>query len=228
MTVLVTKGGVIQKLKTIAFAMFIGASTGLIIPSAWAATLTTSGGFLTGATGVSVTTAGGDFLGIFDVSFASPGSCFDLYDGCDGPEDFDFNTATDSLAAAQALLDQVFIDDFPALGLFDSDPGKTFGCKPDTGVCDVVIPYAFRDDRLPTFDNIISIVDAFNNLNEDGDFIRDNSAIFFRFDSTGPVHGFTFARFSPAPIPIPAALPLFLTAIAGLGGLSFMRRRKAA
>jgi len=30
------------------------------------------------------------------------------------------------------------------------------------------------------------------------------------------------------PIPVPAALPLFLTALAGLGGLGYMRRRKAA
>lgn len=40
---------------------------------------------------------------------------------------------------------------------------------------------------------------------------------------TGPL---TLA--TAAPIPIPAALPLFLTAIAGLGGLRYMRRRKAA
>jgi len=35
-------------------------------------------------------------------------------------------------------------------------------------------------------------------------------------------------QYNFSPVPIPAALPLFLGALAGLGGLGFMKRRKAA
>jgi len=83
--------------------------------AASAATLTVIGGQLMGATGVDV---GGS---LFEVDFVPlTSSCIDLYTGCDSAEDFDFQTEAEASLAANALLDQVFIDGPD--GLFDSNP----------------------------------------------------------------------------------------------------------
>lgn len=95
------------------------------------AALTVVGGELVGATNVSVN---GSF---FDVTFVE-GNCFSLFDNCNEASDFDFQTQADAVAAAQALLDQVFIDG-PA-GQFDTDPELTFSCV-NTFACTAVIPF---------------------------------------------------------------------------------------
>ena len=56
---------------------------------------------------------------LYDVTFVD-GSWFDLFTGCDELADFDFTDQVTAFLAAQALLDQVFID--VGSGLFDTDP----------------------------------------------------------------------------------------------------------
>ena len=95
------------------------------------------GGQLTGARNVAV-------LGnLYDVEFID-GTCATLFSGCDESSDF---TITDSLtaeAAAEALLDQVFVDS--PLGSFDSKVDVTQGCasvasQPDEW-CFAIIPFS--------------------------------------------------------------------------------------
>jgi hypothetical protein len=102
----------------------------LCVSGANAATLNVVGGQLVGASGVDV---GGT---LYDVEFRK-GSCVELYDGCDSPSDFTFNTAAEGQAASQALLDQVFIDGVS--GDFDSVPALTIACE-SIDVCRVFTP----------------------------------------------------------------------------------------
>jgi len=60
-------------------------------------------GKLTGATGVDVDGS------LFDVVFLDD-TCRDLFDGCDDPSDFVFQTSVEALTASIALLEQVFVD----------------------------------------------------------------------------------------------------------------------
>jgi hypothetical protein len=91
-----------------------------------------SGGRLLGASSVNV---GGT---LYDVQFVD-GTCAALFAGCDEPADFPFTTSPDAAAAAQALLDQVFLDG--AQGLFDTDPTLTEGCLGTTQECGASTPY---------------------------------------------------------------------------------------
>ena len=96
-----------------------------------AATLIVVDGELLGASGVSV-------LGnLYNVEFRF-GSCIDLYDGCDSPDDFPFNTVDEAISASLALLDQVFIDGVS--GNFDSVPALSMGCENATW-CNAFTPY---------------------------------------------------------------------------------------
>lgn len=90
-------------------------------------------GLLTGAQGVQV--AGS----LYDVSFLD-GTCIELFTGCDGAEDFLFNTPLTALQASIALSEQVFLDD-ALLGAFDSVPGLTNGCGADEFLCNILTPY---------------------------------------------------------------------------------------
>ena len=81
-------------------------------PAASAATLTMdASGILIGATGVTV---GGT---LYDVVFVDT-TCIAAFSGCDSNTDFTFTTESAAISAAQALLDQVFLDG--ASGNFDS------------------------------------------------------------------------------------------------------------
>ena len=87
-------------------------------------------GQLTGAQGVDVNGT------LYDVTFDG-GSCVGLFNGCDDAGDFTFNTESGGLAAAQALLDQVFVN--TGQGDFDDDPTLTNGCE-NASQCLVFIP----------------------------------------------------------------------------------------
>jgi len=54
------------------------------------------------------------------------GTCIELFNGCDNADDFVFNTSDTAFAAANALLDLVFIDGVD--GNFDTNPELTNGC----------------------------------------------------------------------------------------------------
>lgn len=128
-----------HNLKLTSFAVFLSVITyGMALSSAHAiVTLNVDGtGQLNGAKNVNV---GGTF---FDVSFEG-GSCIDVFTGCNDASDIAFNNEADALLAGNALLDQVFVDDFPILGLFDSKPNLTNTCI-NTFICVAMVPFVIN------------------------------------------------------------------------------------
>ena len=181
----------------------------LTVIRADAATLNVVGGELLGASGVNV---GGV---LYDVEFVE-GSCISLFAGCDEVTDLDFDSATTATAAAQALLDQVLIDG--PQGNFGSDPSLTFGCS-HSDLCLTFVPY---DTILPN--GRVNTKYAYNFTG--GDSVGNNQNILTRDTASRPLEN--YARFSVSPVPLPAALPLFLTMLAGMAGLRWWRRRTTA
>lgn len=147
-------------------------------------------------------------LGLFDVRFVD-GSCADLFTGCDNAaDDFAFQNEADATVAAQALLDQVFVDLVGAL--FSTDPELTNGCE-DTFRCEAFIPFSsdtvLANSRLATnFSDLTPSDLASSSFGIEGDLTS--------------FEAFTFAVFTP--VPEPSAVLLF-----GLGviGLAVSRRR---
>jgi len=91
----------------------------LMASGAQAATLNVIDGILHGAFGVDVGGA------LYDVEFLD-GTCIDLYNGCDAVSDFTFQNSWIANLAAEALIDQVFVDG--PEGNFDTVPSLTNGC----------------------------------------------------------------------------------------------------
>lgn len=179
-------------------------------------------GQLRGATGVVV----GDTL--FDVEFVE-GVCIGLFGACGESTSFTFTDPADPTngalanAANDALLAQVFLD-VPGGGQFDSQPELTFGCPPATpSRCNVLTPFNVMGSLLSVsrLSNTSAIIDEGSNLfalfpnrtTVDGEQGAVGESVYARWTATGPV----------SPVPVPAALPLFLTA---LGGFGVMRRRR--
>ncbi|MEM6668983.1 MAG: PEP-CTERM sorting domain-containing protein [Pseudomonadota bacterium] len=201
------------------FGLFAALFVTSAAPSAQALSLNVDGGgILLGASGVDVNGV------LYDVSFVD-GNCIDLFDGCDEASDFDFSTEAAAEAAAQALLDQVFVDG--PLGDFDSDPSLTFGCS-DNSLCYATIPYALQQDIFFPFELGFAAELAGN---EDVAFIFEGVQGSFGLatDDFDNVSSQNFARFTltsnddTTVIPIPATLPLMLL---GLGALGFASRLK--
>lgn len=194
--------------------------------SAGAATLTIgAGNTLLGATDVKV----GNNL--YNVTFADS-TCADLFGTC-AQSAFDFTTAADALAAAQALLDQVFT------GTHDTNPQMTFGCG-NSAACIAFVPYAVEVNSMGT--RLISAI-ARNFAGTLDDKTQGNIGRDIAFDfgskTNDPDNKFVLARFSPMPavedqqlsasafaaVPAPAAGILLLGA---LGSLAALRRRRRA
>lgn len=170
-----------------------------------------SSGVLLGASGVIVNGQS------YDVQFTN-GSCNSLFSNCD-PTKFTFHDSVSATAAAQALLDQVFIDLSPTMN-FDSNPGLTNGCSlPDA--CQVLTPFA----------NLGSDFKAADSFNASATFSSDHTDekfVFIAYDTInhdlGP-QDFTFAIWTTSTVPEPTTLLLL-----GLGYLVhscvLMRRRR--
>lgn len=166
-----------------------------------------SGGQLTGATGVDVNGT------LYNVEFLD-GTCVDLFSGCDALSDFTFGgDSASAVDAAQALLDQVFIDSM--LGAFDSDPTLTRGCS-DPESCSVAFPFSLFSGFVSSSQTTnFSAASGFPDVQSNGStFIDPTQDWTLRADST-------FARFTA--VPLPASGLLFFAAVTGLG--AFRRRQ---
>jgi hypothetical protein len=170
--------------------------------NAHAATLNVVDGQLVGAMGVDVG------AGQYDVSFQD-GSCINLFDGCDSSDDFAFMTEANALLAAQALLDQVFVDG--SSGSFDTMAGNTYGCEgPDQ--CLALVPFA------PYGATFFQSVRAVNNNVESSD--RTYSYIIARDEDLSSYETLVFAVFTPSvPIPEPGTVVLLGLGLAGLAAM---------
>lgn len=94
---------------------------------------TVEDGLLIGATGVVVDDVS------YDVRFTN-GTCFDLFEGCNGMGSFFWSTEADANNAMTALRDQVFIN--TPLYDFDSNHRLTSGCETASRqYCDIRMPY---------------------------------------------------------------------------------------
>jgi hypothetical protein len=177
-------------------------------------------GQLMGASGVDV---GGV---LYDVSFQD-GSCPSLYTGCDNAsDDFIFTSLNDSIAASQALLDQVFVDG--PHGAFDSDPELINGIVWAYGGI-IFTPYGIPATLYPAFDTTFlwNYGDETNNV--DGVFTTrfGIQMTTFPFPADGPDYS-AFAVWVPsqpeATVPTPEPSTLLLLS-SGLAGLAFTRRK---
>lgn len=156
-------------------------------------------GLLTGASGALVNGT------LYDVSFQD-GSCNSLQAGC---AQFAFGTLLDAVAAAQALMDEVF------LGLYDTAPELTRGC---TSTQQCLITTIFGPGV-----GLVGNAVTFWNRPADADDQTTVGFIGSAFDTT-PNVDVTIAVWSaaaPGRVPEPSTLGL---ALAGLGALALVRR----
>jgi hypothetical protein len=169
-------------------------------PSA-AVTLNVVGGELVGASGVDV---GGT---LYDVAFVG-GTCASLFSGCDELSDFTFQAQADALAAAQALLDQVFVDG--GAGNFDSNPELTAGCSESTH-CFLYTPFSALPNNTSAY--------AANFSPSAGDPDDVGLAVTGTMDTSSSTAD-AWAVWTAAPEPTAPALLCL-----GLAGLTARRRR---
>jgi predicted extracellular nuclease len=155
---------------------------------------------------------------LYDVSFGD-GLCINLFSGCNNTADFvPFTTESAALAAAIALEEQVFVDSAPGGNPpfpFDTSPGDTSGCTFGETSCNVLIPYAARQE--PNADILVSLR-VFENLPDqladEQSFVTDslliNGTVLYVLQT--PPGMTTWANFTLSPPP-----PLRIHDIQGFG-----------
>ncbi len=183
-----------------------------------AATLIVTGGNLTGANGVIING------NIYNVEFLD-GECSEIFSGCDDESDFLFQTGVSSLAASQALLNQVFING--PLGAFGSSPGATRGCT-SSFACQVVTPFALNPTPFSEFPIFQS--SAFNcgtNTECGSDFVA-LGAIRQGFNSINASEA-TFARFTLAgAVPEPSTWLMMIVGLGLIGATLRLNKRESS
>jgi hypothetical protein len=167
-----------------------------------------SEGILIGASNVDVGGAS------YEVGFLD-GGCIGIaeFGFCNELSDFAFNDIVSADLATQALLDQVLIDG--TLGNFDSNPALAFGCANDER-CKIFTPYNF----VLSLPNYVHTSIASNGILMD-ELLNGRIT---RFYNTELDPNNVFAAWTPTPVPVPAAIWLFGTALIGLIGTT--KRRK--
>ena len=200
-------------------AMLISAcaASALAVPqTAEAATLIVNAGKLVGATGV-------DVLGtLYDVSFVD-GTCAQVFDNCDDAADFQFSTDESALAAAQALIDQVFIDS--AAGSFDSNPDLVLGCE-NVVFCSAIIPIMVDG---PPNNPIVKAAGATNVFNaQPGEtLVFTFGAGFNSFDTPQNVYA-KFSAANPSAVPEPSTWAMLVFGFGLVGAMLRGRRNRQA
>jgi hypothetical protein len=176
-------------------------------PALAATQIVDGGGNLTGATGVLINGS------VYTVDFVD-GTCSSVFGGssaaCDSTSNLAFTNFTDAETAAQALLDQVFLD--TGLGQFDSNYTLTNGCATNSAqACYAKIPYAAGLSANAINSNTTDSVNLA--LTSTGNTSTDNQFVYARFTLTGSV-------------PEPSTWAMMLV---GFGALGFaMRRQRSA
>lgn len=198
-----------MKNKKLLCGLISGISLMVATQASAGAILVIADGILTGAKNVSV------YGNLYDVTFRD-GTCTEIFNGCATVNDFAFKTQQDAGAAAQALLDQVFLDG--NLGNFDTQPGKISGCR-NPSECYAFIPYQVASMR---FDGM-----AAKNFASELDDGVITGAIPSGLDLER-IGFYTLAHFqlSENPVGVPEPTSIALIGL-GLAGLAFSRRRKS-
>ena len=181
-----------------------------ITPAASAATLIVDGnGQLTGAQGVDVQGT------LYDVAFAE-GTCTTSNDACGRI----FGSANQALLAAQALLDQVFIN--TSLGNFDSSPFLTSACGvAGPGACNANVAYSFSS--FGSIQTVISATAQNASASPFGDLdsVRITNAT--RLTNTANSPSTFWAVFSnsriPSPVPEPGTWLMMILGFGAIGGV---------
>lgn len=173
---------------------------------------------------------------LFSVEFVD-GTCAGIFNGCDDASDFAFSTIGEARAAAQALLDTVFIDG--TFGYFDTDPTRVAGCpgSPNVlGSCLALIPYSSTLITGQNGDQSFNV--SANNRPLNNSDVIGGSSTHLDLYHTGdcrPPHFCrpswapysTWAVWSPQVITAPESGTLILLG-SGLLGFSLARRKKNA
>jgi len=175
-----------------------------------------SSGILTGAKNVLVQGK------LYNVSFAE-GSCISTFTGCDGNSDFTFSNLTSVIAAGDALLNQVFIDN--GSNQFNSQTDKIFGCT-NTAFCYTFIPYLSNGPASTIFGMAYTANFSSAFLSQ---FPGENDKVtlspFQKDIDLANYDVYNFAKFELAnTVPEPTSIALMGVAFAGL---AFSRRRKS-
>lgn len=159
-------------------------------------------GQLTGATGVNV---GGT---LYDVSFSQCNATAGGFTSACTPY---FQNSADATLAAQALVDQVFLDS--AAGMFDSNPGLTLFCGGST-FCLMAVPY--------TGAPAVNSEGAFNTTTTDS-----VSYTPWFYNGSPFMVALNVAVFTPDPaVPEPATWMMMLLGFGGIAASMRMRRAK--
>jgi hypothetical protein len=197
-------------MKKSVFGLVAAAALGLLLPNAAIAQqlIVNGSGQLTGATGVNVNGT------LYDVTFVD-GTCDAVFGSCGAGSTFTFSSSADAIAAAQALLDQVFTDG--AAGQFDSEPALTLGCG-NPQECVTIIPYS------PQFPSDVGVGYDLNSATESADVASFTSELTtFDFSQSNT---YVWARFVPeSGVPEPSSWALMLLGFGAVGAAMRRTRR---